>query len=64
PGGRVALFYGGRVLGVATVSVVDGVATANFNIVFYANGNYTFGAEYIGTSQFAPSLSNPVNVLV
>ena len=63
-GGTVELFYNGQVLGTATVQVVNGVATATFNLTFYANGNYTFAAQYMGTSQYQGSTSNAATVVV
>ena len=64
PGGTVDLLYNGQVLGSATLHVVNGVATASFNIMFFANGNYTFSAEYAGTPQFATSTSPSTTVFV
>jgi hypothetical protein len=41
---------------------VNGVETATFNVVFSANGIYSFSARYVGTSQFQGSTSDPVTV--
>jgi hypothetical protein len=64
PGGTVELIYNGQVLGSATLHLVNGVETATFNVIFYANGDYPFTVQYEGTSQFLPSTSNQVNVIV
>jgi hypothetical protein len=64
PGGKVALIYNGQVLGTATLQLVNGVETATFNVIFYANGDYTFSAQYLGNSQFQSSTSNSVSVIV
>jgi hypothetical protein len=64
PGGTIELVYGGRVLGTATLHVVNGVETATFNVTYFANGNYTFSAQYVGASGFASSVSPPVTVAV
>jgi hypothetical protein len=54
----------GTVLGTAQVRVVNGVATATFTVEYFANGSYTFSAEYLGSGQFQGSTSNPVTVTV
>jgi hypothetical protein len=64
PGGTVELLVGNTVLTSATVRVVNGVATATFNVVFFQPGEYTFEAVYLGSSQFQGSTSNTVNVFV
>ena len=64
PGGVVELLYQGRVLGAARVQVVNGVATATFNLLFLGHGNYSFSAAYLGTSSFQGSTSNSVTVTV
>lgn len=64
PGGTVALVYGNIVLGTATVRVVNGVATATFTVAFYQAGNFTFTANYLGSSQFLASSSNALTVHV
>ncbi len=55
PGGTVTLIVDGQVLGTATLRLVHGVETASFNIVYYANGYYSFTAQYAGNSQFQGS---------
>ena len=62
PDGTVELVYNGTVLGKATLQVVNGVATASFNVLFFALGDYTFTADYLGSGPFQPSASNPVTV--
>jgi hypothetical protein len=64
PTGTVDLFYGGSVLATATVQIVNGVATAQFNIEYFANGAYSFSAQYLGSSSFQGSTSNTVTVMV
>jgi Bacterial Ig-like domain (group 3) len=64
PTGTVELIYNGTVLGTAQVQVVNGVAEAIFTIDYYANGSYTFTAQYLGSGQFQGSTSNPVTVNV
>jgi hypothetical protein len=64
PGGFVALVYNGTVLGTARVHMVNGVATATFNLLFFANGDYTFTAQYLGSGSFQGSTSSPVTVTV
>jgi hypothetical protein len=64
PGGTVDLVYNGSILGSATVQVVNGVAEATFNVIFYANGSYSFSAQYEGNSQFQGSTSSSVTVNV
>jgi hypothetical protein len=64
PTGTVELWYNGSVLGTATISVVNGMAVARFNIEFFANGYYTFTAQYLGSSSFQGSTSNSVTVAV
>jgi hypothetical protein len=64
PGGVVELVYQGHVLGAARVHVVNGVATATFNVLFFGSGNFTFSAIYVGASQFQVSTSNSVTVSV
>jgi hypothetical protein len=64
PGGTVELIYDGQVLGTAQIHLVNGVATATFNVAYYANGSYSFTAQYMGTSQFQGSTSNSVTVNV
>ena len=64
PTGTVELFYGGSVLGTATIKIVNGVAMAQFTVQYNANGNYTFSAQYMGTSSFQRSTSNAVTVAV
>jgi hypothetical protein len=64
PGGTVNLIVNGRVLGSATVQVDNGVAEATFTVAFLGRGNFTFSAQYLGSSQFLGSTSNAVNVNV
>jgi hypothetical protein len=64
PGGTVELIYNGRVLGIAHVTDVNGVATATFNVLFFGHGNFTFSAQFLGNSQFQGSASNSVTVTV
>ncbi len=64
PGGTVALDLGGGVVATAQVQVVNGVATATFDVLFFARGQYTFSAQYLGNSQFQGSVSNSVTVSV
>jgi hypothetical protein len=54
----------GRVLGAATVQVVNGVAEAPFTVAFFGRGSFTFDAQYLGSSQFQGSTSNAVTVNV
>jgi hypothetical protein len=62
PGGVVELMYGGRILGLARVHVVNGVATATFNLLLFGSGNFTFSAQYLGSSQLQGSTSNSLTV--
>ena len=64
PGGWVELIYNGTVLGAARVRVVNGVATATFNVAFFGTGDFTFSAQYLGSSQFGGSSSSSVTVTV
>ena len=64
PGGTVDLLVNGRVLGSATVQVVNGVAEAQFTVAFFSPGNFTFTAQYLGSSTFQGSTSNAVGVTV
>ena len=64
PGGTVNLLVNGRVLGGATVQVVNGVAEATFTVEFFARGSFTFTADYLGSSLFQGSTSNAVTVNV
>jgi hypothetical protein len=64
PGGTVDLLVNGRVLGAATVQVVNGVAEATFTVAFFARGSFTFSAEYLGSSLFQGSTSDGVTVNV
>jgi hypothetical protein len=64
PGGTVNLLVNGRVLGGATVRVVNGVAEATFTVAFFGRGSFTFDAQYLGSSQFQASSSNAVTVNV
>ena len=64
PTGTVDLFYNGSVLGTATIQVVNGVAIAQFTIEFFYYGDYTFTAQYMGSTSFQGSSSNSVTVAV
>src|SRR5262249_9372734 len=64
PDGTVALIVNGRVLGRATVHVVNGVDEATFTVAFFGPGQFTFSAQYLGSSQFQGSTSNTVTVNV
>jgi hypothetical protein len=64
PGGTVKLLVNGRVLGSATVRVVNGVAEATFTVAFFGSGQFTFSAQYVGSSVFQGSTSNAVTVNV
>jgi hypothetical protein len=63
-GGTVQLLYGGRVIGTATVHVVNGVAEAQFQVAFGGRGLFAFSAQYAGAGLSAPSPSNDVTVWV
>lgn len=63
-GGYVALRYNGQVIGYARVHLVNGVATASFLIGFNGTGDFTFTAQYLGSSQVQGSTSAPVTVTV
>jgi hypothetical protein len=63
-GGTIELIYEGQILGTATVRIVNGVATATFGLQFFANGSYTFTAQYLGSGQFPASSSSAVTVNV
>jgi hypothetical protein len=64
PGGTVNLLVNGRVLGSATVQLVNGVAEATFTVAFFGRGSFDFSAQYLGSSQFQGSTSNDVIVNV
>jgi Bacterial Ig-like domain (group 3) len=64
PGGIVNLLYNQSIIGAAYVHVVNGVATATFNVRFFGRGSFDFSAQYVGTTQFQPSVSNVVTVTV
>ena len=69
PSGQVQLIYNGAVLGTGTVSVVRGVAQVTFNIRFSSYSTtswdyYVFSANYIGSTQFGASSSQPLTVAV
>jgi hypothetical protein len=64
PSGTVNLLVDGSVLGSATVQDVNGVAEATFTVAFFEPGSFTFTAQYLGSSQFQGSTSNPVTVNV
>jgi hypothetical protein len=64
PGGTVDLLVNGRVLGGATVRLINGVAEATFTVAFFGPGRFSFSAQYLGSSQFQGSTSNAVTVNV
>ena len=64
PSGTVDLIVNGRLLGRATVSVVNGVAEATFTVAFFGRGSFTFDAQYEGSSVFQGSTSNALTVTV
>ena len=64
PGGTVNLVVNGTVLGSATVQVVNGVAEATFTVAFFGPGQFTFSAQYVGSSGFQGSTSNSITVNV
>jgi hypothetical protein len=64
PSGTVNVLVNGRVLGSATVQVVNGVAEATFTVEFFSRGSFTFTTQYLGSPQFAGSSSNAVTVNV
>ena len=64
PSGTVDLIVNGRLLGRATVRVVNGVAEATFTVAFFGRGSFTFDAQYEGSSVFQGSTSNALTVTV
>jgi hypothetical protein len=60
----VGLLYNGSVIGAANLHVVNGVATATFNVRFFGHGGFAFSAQYLGSTQFQRSLSDAVIVAV
>ena len=64
PSGTVDLIVNGRLLGRATVIVVNGVAEATFTVAFFGRGSFTFDAQYEGSSVFQGSTSNALTVTV
>jgi hypothetical protein len=62
PDGTVELIVNGQVLGSAKVHVVNGVDEATFTVAFFGPGNFTFSAQYLGSSAFQGSTSNTVTV--
>jgi len=64
PSGTVDLIVNGRLLGRATVTVVNGVAEATFTVAFFGRGSFTFDAQYEGSSVFQGSTSNALTVTV
>jgi hypothetical protein len=64
PSGLVELIYQGRVLALARIHVVNGVATATFGVAFFGTGNFAFTTQYLGSSLFQGSTSAPVTVTV
>jgi hypothetical protein len=63
PTGTVTLYYDGQVLATASLRLVNGVETATFNIVYYANGSYPFTASYAGNSQYSSSTGSTTVVV-
>jgi hypothetical protein len=64
PTGTVDLLVNGRLLGGATVRVINGVTEATFTVAFFGRGSFTFDAQYLGSSLFQGSTSNAVTVNV
>lgn len=64
PTGTVQLNYNGKLMGTATVKMINGQAVATFNARFYAAGIYNFSAVYSGSSSFAASKASKVSVIV
>jgi hypothetical protein len=64
PSGKVNLLVNGQLLGQAAVRVVNGVAEATFTVAFFGRGQFTFDAQYLGSSQFQGSTSNALTVNV
>ena len=64
PGGTVDLLVNGRLLGRGRVRMVNGVAEATFTVAFFGRGRFTFSAQYLGSSLFQGSTSNPLTVNV
>jgi hypothetical protein len=64
PSGTVDLIVNGRLLGRATVRVVNGVAEATFTVAFFGRGSFTFDTQYEGSSVFQGSTSNALTVTV
>jgi hypothetical protein len=64
PGGTVDLVVNGSVLGSANIQVINGVAEATFTVEFFGPGQFTFSAQYLGSSVFQGGTSNAVTVNV
>jgi hypothetical protein len=60
----VDLLVNGSVLGSANIQVINGVAKATFTVEFFGPGQFTFSAQYLGSSVFQGSASNAVTVNV
>jgi hypothetical protein len=63
-GSLVGLFDGSTLLGYGKVRSVGGVDKVTFYVSFYAAGTYTFTAEYMGSGNYAASISNEITVTV
>ena len=63
-GSTVALLVNGTVLGYGRVQKVGGIEEVSFNVEFFQPGTYTFTADYLGSGQYAASVSNSVTVTV
>jgi hypothetical protein len=63
-GGTVELVYAGRVIGTATVELVNGLAEAQFQVAFGGWGPFAFSTQYDGSGLGVPSPSNDVTVWV
>jgi subtilase family serine protease len=64
PGGLVDIYANGRLLGAATLHVVNGVETASVTLLVFRPGTFTLSAGYVGTSAFTASTSSPVSIIV
>jgi hypothetical protein len=64
PGGSIQIFANGRLLGSATLHIVNGVETASVTLYVYQSGIYNISAGYAGSSSFASSTSNTLPITV
>jgi hypothetical protein len=58
----VDLIYGGQVLGTEMISVINGVATASFQVAVDGRGSIKISADYVGAGSVLPSDSNSLRV--